>query len=63
MDEGFNTFINTFSEERYWRRDDTETRLQETRFVTSLDQMPTAQPIMTPANRYRTTTISAAWRT
>ena len=53
MDEGFNTFINTFSEERYWRRDDTETRLQETRFVTSLDQMPTAQPIMTPANRYK----------
>ena len=23
MDEGFNTFINTFSEENYWKRDDT----------------------------------------
>ena len=22
MDEGFNTFINTFSEEDYWKRDD-----------------------------------------
>ena len=30
-------------------------RRNETRFVTSLDQSPTAQPIMTPANRYRTT--------
>jgi len=54
MDEGFNTFINTFSEERYWQRDDSGTRLQETRFVTALDQTPTAQPIMTPANRYKT---------
>jgi Peptidase family M1 domain len=54
MDEGFNTFINTFSEEGYWKRDDTGTRLGESRFVTSLDQSPTAQPIMTPANRYRT---------
>jgi hypothetical protein len=53
MDEGFNTFINTFSEEGYWKRDDSETRRNETRFVTSLDQSPTAQPIMTPANRYR----------
>ena len=55
MDEGFNTFINTFSEERYWQRDDSQTRLQETRFVTALDQTPTAQPIITPANRYKTT--------
>ena len=53
MDEGFNTFINTFSEEAYWKRDDSQTRREETRFVTSLDQGPTAQPIMTPANRYR----------
>ena len=30
MDEGFNTFINTFSEEHYWRRDDTDTRRNET---------------------------------
>ncbi len=55
MDEGFNTFINTFSEERYWQRDDSQTRLEETRFVSALDQTPTAQPIMTPANRYKTT--------
>jgi hypothetical protein len=53
MDEGFNTFINTFSEEDYWKRDDSNIRRNETRFVTSLDQTPTAQPIMTPANRYR----------
>jgi hypothetical protein len=54
MDEGFNTFINTFSEEDYWKRDDSDVRRHETRMVTSLDQTPTAQPIMTPANRYRT---------
>jgi hypothetical protein len=53
MDEGFNTFMNTFSEADYWKRDDSQTRLNETRFVTALDQTPTAQPIMTPANRYR----------
>jgi hypothetical protein len=52
MDEGFNTFINTFSEEDYWKRDDTRIRRNESAFVTSLDQTPTAQPIMTPANRY-----------
>jgi len=52
MDEGFNTFINTFSEEHYWKRDDTRIRRNESAFVTSLDQTPTAQPIMTPANRY-----------
>jgi hypothetical protein len=54
MDEGFNTFINTFSEQDYWNRDDTDTRRSEIRFVTGLDQSPTAQPILTPANRYRT---------
>jgi Peptidase family M1 domain len=53
MDEGFNTFMNTFSEEDYWKRDDTQIRRGEARFVTTLDQTPTAQPIMTPANRYR----------
>ena len=52
MDEGFNTFINTFSEEDYWKRDDTRVRRNEAGLVTSLDQTPTAQPIMTPANRY-----------
>lgn len=52
MDEGFNTFINTFSEEDYWKRDDTATRRQESRFVFTLDQQPSAQAIMTPANRY-----------
>jgi hypothetical protein len=53
MDEGFNTFMNTFSEEDYWKRDDRETRRNEIRLVTSLDQAPSAQPIMTPANRYK----------
>jgi peptidase M1-like protein len=53
MDEGFNTFMNTFSEEDYWKRDDRETRRSEIRQVTSLDQAPSAQPIMTPANRYK----------
>ena len=52
MDEGFNTFINTFSEEDYWKRSDTARRQGESAFVTRLDQVPTAQPIMTPANRY-----------
>jgi hypothetical protein len=54
MDEGFNTFMNTFSEEDYWKRDDRETRRNEIRTITALDQGPTAQPIMTPANRYKT---------
>jgi len=55
MDEGFNTFMNTFSEQDYWKRDDTPTRRAEARFVLGLDQTPNAQPIMTPANRYRGT--------
>jgi hypothetical protein len=54
MDEGFNTFINTFSEEAYWKRDDAAVRQRERQLVIGLDQMPTAQPILTPANRYRT---------
>jgi Peptidase family M1 domain len=52
MDEGFNTFINTFSEEDYWKRSDSLTRKGEARFVFRLDQTASAQPIMTPANRY-----------
>ena len=55
MDEGFNTFINTFSEEDYWQRSDTNNRKGEEKFFVMVnDQRPTAQPIMTPANRYRT---------
>jgi aminopeptidase N len=54
MDEGFNTFINTFSEEDYWKRNDSATRQRERQLVIAIDQMPTAQPIITPANRYKT---------
>jgi hypothetical protein len=54
MDEGFNTFINIFSEEGYFKRDDTRRRRGEGMFVLMNDQAPTAQPIMTFANRYRT---------
>jgi Peptidase family M1 domain len=54
MDEGFNTFINTFSEEDYWKRNDAAVRQRERELVIGIDQMPTAQPIMTPANRYKT---------
>ena len=54
MDEGFNTFINTFSEEDYWHRDDSAVRQRERQLVIGIDQTPTAQPIMTPANRYKT---------
>jgi peptidase M1-like protein len=53
MDEGFNTFINTFSEEGYWKRDDSATRRRERELVIRIDQTPTAQPILTPANRYK----------
>lgn len=54
MDEGFNTFINIFSEEGYFKRDDSKRRKGEAQFVLLNDQAPTAQPIITPANRYRT---------
>ncbi len=54
MDEGFNTFINTFAEEGFWQRDDSAVRVQERQLVVRTDQAPTAQPIMTPANRYKT---------
>ena len=54
MDEGFNTFINTFAEEGFWKRDDSEVRRQERELVIKIDQTPTAQPIMSPANRYKT---------
>jgi hypothetical protein len=53
MDEGFNTFINTFSEEDYWKRNDAATRQRERQLVIAIDQLPTAQPILTPANRYK----------
>ncbi len=54
MDEGFDTFINTFSEEGYWQRDDSAVRQREREMFIGIDQTPTAQPIMTPANRYKT---------
>ncbi len=54
MDEGFNTFINTFSEEAYWKRNNAAARQRERQLIIGIDQMPTAQPILTPANRYRT---------
>lgn len=54
MDEGFNTFINIFSEEDYFKRDDSRRRRGEAMFALMNDQAPTAQPIMTYANRYRT---------
>ena len=54
MDEGFNTFINTFSEEGYFKRDDSRRRIGEARFVLTNDQSPSAQPIMTYANRFST---------
>jgi hypothetical protein len=53
MDEGFNTFINTFSEEDYWKRNDSAIRQRERQLVIGVDQMPSAQPILTPANRYK----------
>ncbi|HJR17558.1 MAG TPA: M1 family metallopeptidase [Gemmatimonadales bacterium] len=53
MDEGFDTFINTFAEEGFWDRDDSPVRARERQMVTRLDQTSTAQPVMTPANRYR----------
>jgi hypothetical protein len=54
MDEGFNTFINIFSEEGYFKRDDSRRRRGEAMFALMNDQAPTAQPVMTYANRYRT---------
>jgi aminopeptidase N len=54
MDEGFNTFINIFSEEGYFKRDDSRRRRGEAMFALMNDQASTAQPIMTYANRYRT---------
>jgi aminopeptidase N len=53
MDEGFDTFINTFAVEGYWKRNDSTARARERQQVTQLDQMPTAQPVMTPADRYK----------
>jgi hypothetical protein len=56
MDEGFSSFINTFAQEGFWNRDDSEARRRERELVVKGDQTPTAQPIMTPANRYKTDT-------
>jgi aminopeptidase N len=53
MDEGFDTFINTFAEEGYWNRADSALRTSERQLVARIDQTPTAQPVMTPANRYK----------
>jgi hypothetical protein len=53
MDEGFDTFINTFAEEGFWKRHDPAARLRERQLVIRTDAMPTAQPIMTPASRYK----------
>ena len=54
MDEGFNTFINIYSETGYFHRDDTRRRISEYGFTAATDRAPTAQPIMTYANLYRT---------
>ncbi|MGH7507891.1 MAG: M1 family metallopeptidase [Gemmatimonadales bacterium] len=53
MDEGFVGFIDNFSEEGYWKRDDAVARRRDRELVGRLDQTPAAQPVMTPANRYR----------
>lgn len=53
MDEGFNTFINTFAEAGYFKRDDSAQRKGELGFVLQNDQGPVAQPMITPANRYK----------
>jgi Peptidase family M1 domain len=53
MDEGFTTFISTFSEEGYWKRSDAAARQRERQLIVATDQLPTAQPLLTPANRYR----------
>jgi len=37
MDEGFNTFINTFSEEGFWNRDDSGVRQEERELVVKVD--------------------------
>lgn len=52
MDEGFSRFITGLSEEGYWKHDP-PARRQEWEMVMRLDQAPTAQPIMTSADRYQ----------
>jgi hypothetical protein len=54
MDEGFTTFINALSEQNDWKLDDAAARQRERQLVIETDQLPTAQPILTPASRYRT---------
>ena len=53
MDEGFATFIGTFAKEGFWGRDDTGMRVEERELIARIDQSPNAQPVMTPANRYK----------
>lgn len=54
MDEGLNTFINIYSDSAYLHADDAAERRNEPAFVLQNDQAPEAQPIMTYANRFRT---------
>jgi hypothetical protein len=54
MDEGFTTFISTFSDEGYWKQSDATVQQRERQLVIATDQLPTAQPILTSADRYRT---------
>jgi hypothetical protein len=55
MDEGFVTFVSALSEQSDWKPDDAAARQQEHQLVVEADQLPTAQPILMAANRYRTT--------
>jgi hypothetical protein len=59
MDEGFDTFINTFSEAGFWQQEDPAARQRERQLVIDTDQLPTAQPVLTPANRYRNGNLSS----
>jgi hypothetical protein len=54
MDEGFTTFISALSEQNDWKRDDSAARQRERQLVVETDQLPTAQPILMHASRYRT---------
>ncbi len=56
MDEGLTMFMNTFSEEEYFRRNDAEARRAQRTFVLANDQLTTAQPILTPPDRFQTDT-------
>lgn len=54
MDEGFTSFITALSEQSDWKGDDATARQRERQQVVETDQLPTAQPILMPASRYRT---------